>query len=330
VFFCDDNFIGNKKHARDLLQELSLWSRRHGSPFGFQTQASLNLGQDLAMIDLMTDANLGNVFIGIESPEEKVLNISHKYTNIQNPLAESVNNIKHNGMTVMGSFILGLDGESKGAGQRICEFMDQTSIPIAMLGLLQAPPQTKLWKRLEKEGRLRGDAHRDWGGTFAGLNYYPDRPEAEILQEYMDAWDYLYEPSHYLERAYRFYLAMRPTRQALAITKGEALPREDTPNIRMPWRKRLYEVLGFFTIVWWQGIRASCRVQFWTQLLGMWRQNPSRIKSYLVACAMGQDLMMMREIVRDKVTAIMQERGMEARGKNLSPARTLMAQPKKT
>jgi radical SAM superfamily enzyme YgiQ (UPF0313 family) len=312
VFFCDDNFIGSKKYAQALLQELSFWSKSRGEPFSFQTQASLNLGQDLAMIDLMTEANLGNVFIGIESPDEAVLNISRKYPNIQNPMLESVNNIKHNGMVVMGSFIFGLDGETKGAGQRICAFMEQTAIPIAMLGLLQAPPHTKLWKRLEKEGRLRGDVHTDWGGTFAGLNYYPDRPEADIMQEYIEAWDYLYEPSRFLKRAYRFYLAMRPTRRTLAIAKGDPPPPsnlQDRP--RMTWRKQYYEVRAFFKILWWQGIRPAYRLQFWTQLLGILKQNPSRFRSYLVACAMGEDLFLLRKIVLEKAMAIMKERGLD-------------------
>lgn len=328
IFLCDDNFIGSKNYARALLQELSLWSERRGAPFGFQTQASVDLGQDVAMIDLMTEANLGRVFIGLESPDETVLNISHKYHNIRNPLLESVNNIKHNGMTIVGSFILGLDGETRGAGQRICAFMEQTAIPIAMLGLLQVPPHTKLAQRLAKEGRLRSDVLPDWGGTFGEMNYYPERPEAEIMQEYMDAWDYLYEPSRFLGRAYRFHLAMRPTRRAMAAAQKEPPPGKDLPDGRVSWRRSLYEILGFFKIVWWQGILSSSRRQFWAQLLGMWRQNPSRIKSYLVTCAMGQDLIMMRGIVREKVTAILKGRQMEEKPGSSTPTGALIANQK--
>ena len=219
VFICDDNFIGSKKHARALLQELTPWSKNRGEPFVFMTQASVNLGHDPEMIDLMTRANLNEVFIGIESPDEKVLATSRKYHNIKNPLLESLNNIKRQGVMVMGSFIIGLDGETKGAGQRICSFMEQTAIPMAMLGVLQAPPHSSLWNRLEREGRLRRDVGND-GGTFSAINYEPDRPEAEIMQEYADAWDYLYEPSRYLARAYRYYLAMRPARRDKAKAAG--------------------------------------------------------------------------------------------------------------
>ncbi len=310
VFICDDNFIGSKKHARALLQELTPWLRSRGEPFSFLTQASVNLGQDLEMIDLMTAANLEEVFIGIESPDENVLQTSHKYHNIKNPLVESLRNIKQNGLAVIGSFIIGLDGETKGAGERICAFMEQTAIPMAMLGVLQAAPHTSLWHRLEREGRLRQDVGDDVG-TFSALNYEPDRPEAEIMQEYVDAWDYLYEPSRYLARAYRYHLAMRPARRAQAAAAGGPLPKDRVPDQGMTWRRILIEIKAFFRILWWQGIRPSYRGQFWTQMIGMWRQNPTRFIEYIVTCAMGEDLFDMRRVVREKATAIIKERQIE-------------------
>ena len=310
VFICDDNFIGSKKQARALLQALIPWSKSRGEPFNFLTQASLNLGQDPEMIDLLTEANLGKVFIGIESPDEKVLKASRKYHNIKNPLVESLNNIKQQGITVIGSFIIGLDGETKGAGERICAFMEQTAIPMAMLGILQAAPHTSLWHRLEREGRLRRDVGDDLG-TFSPLNYDPDRPEADIMQEYVDAWDYLYEPSRYLARAYRYYLAMRPTRRAMAIAAGNLLPENGVPQQHMTWRRKLIDIRAFFKILWRQGIRPPYRGQFWAQLIGILRKNPSRFMQYFVTCAMGEDLFYMRKTVREKFTAIIKERKLE-------------------
>jgi radical SAM superfamily enzyme YgiQ (UPF0313 family) len=310
VFICDDNFIGSKKHARALLQELTPWLRSRGEPFSFLTQASVNLGQDLEMIDLMTAANVDKVFIGIESPDEKVLQTSHKYHNIKNPLVESLRNLKHHGMGAIGSFIIGLDGETKGAGERICAFMEQTAIPVAMLGVLQAAPHTNLWHRLEKEGRLRQDVGDDLG-TFSALNYEPDRPEAEIMEEYVDAWDDLYEPSRYLARAYRYHLAMRPARRAQAVDAGGPLPKDRGPDQGMTWRRILVEIKAFFKIIWWQGVRTSYRRQFWTQMIGMWRHNPSRFVEYIATCAMGEDLFNMRRVVREKAMAIIKERKME-------------------
>jgi radical SAM superfamily enzyme YgiQ (UPF0313 family) len=310
VFICDDNFIGSKKHARAFLQELTPWLRSRGEPYKFLTQASVNLGQDPEMIDLMTAANLREVFIGIESPDENVLQTSHKYHNIKNPLIESLYTLKKNGMEVIGSFIVGLDGEKKGAGKRICAFIEQTDIPVTMLGVLQAAPHTSLWHRLDKEGRLRQDVGDD-AGTFSALNYEPDRPEADIMQEYVEAWDYLYEPSRYLARAYRYYLAMRPARRAQAVAAGAFLPKDRVPEKGMTLRRILIEVKAFFKILWWQGVRPSYRRQVWTQLLGMWRQNPTRFKQYFVTCVEGEDLFDVREIVREKAMAIIKERQTE-------------------
>jgi len=310
VFICDDNFIGSKKHAQALLQELTPWLRSRGEPFSFLTQASLNLGQDLEMINLMTAANLDQVFIGIESPDENVLQASHKYHNIKNPLVESLRNLKHNGMGVIGSFIIGLDGEAKGAGERICGFMEQTAIPVAMLGVLQAAPHTSLWHRLEKEGRLRPDRGDDLG-TFSALNYEPDRPEAEIMQEYVDAWDHLYEPSRYLSRAYRYYLAMRPARQPSATSAEGPAPKDRVFDKGMTWRRKFIELKALVKIIWWQGVRTPYWRHFWTQMIGMLRHNPTRFVDYIVTCAMGEDLFNMRRIVREKAMAIMKERQIE-------------------
>jgi len=307
VFICDDNFIGSKQQARALLEEIIAWSKSRGDPYRFLTQASVNLGQDPEMIDLMTAANLREVFIGIESPDENVLETSHKYHNIKNPLIESLHNLKQNGMEVIGSFIIGLDGEKTGAGERICAFIEQTEIPVAMLGLLQAAPHTRLWHRLEKEGRLRPD-EGDVSGTFSALNYEPDRPEAEIMKEYVDAWDALYEPSRYLARAYRYYLAMRPARRDKAMAAGGPPGRDHVPPQGMTWRRKLNVIRSFFKILWWQGVRPSYRRQFWTQLLGMWRQNPTRFRQYFVTCVEGEDFFDMRKTVREKVTAIIKER----------------------
>ncbi|MDD2901906.1 MAG: B12-binding domain-containing radical SAM protein [Syntrophales bacterium] len=303
VFICDDNFIGSKKQARTLLQNIIAWSRSRGGPFRFLTQASVNLGQDPEMIDLMLTANLREVFIGIESPDENVLQASHKYQNIKNPLLESLGNLKKKGMEVMGSFIIGLDGEKKGAGERICAFIEQADIPVSMLGVLQAAPYTRLWYRLEEEGRLRPDVGDD-AGTFSAMNLEPDRPEAEIMQEYADAWDYLYEPSRYLARTYRYYLAMQPAHRNQAEDSQGTSPTPRDPGRRMTWRQLLVGIKAFFKILWWQGLRPTYRRQVWTQLLGMLRQNPTRFEQYFATCVQGEDLFDLRKVVREKAKAI--------------------------
>ena len=151
VLISDDNFIGNPNHARAILTQLIPWMQAHGEPFGFWTQASVNLGQDREMIDLLTAANFSYIFLGVETPEPDLLRAAGKYQNLRNPLKDSLAAINANGLNMVASFIIGFDGEQSGAGDRIAEFVEELDIPIMMINILQPLPNTRLWERLEKE-----------------------------------------------------------------------------------------------------------------------------------------------------------------------------------
>ncbi|MFZ5448743.1 MAG: B12-binding domain-containing radical SAM protein [Thermodesulfobacteriota bacterium] len=294
VFISDDNFIGNQDHARSILNYLIPWMQDHGEPFGFWTQTSVNLGQNREMIDLMTAANFSHVFVGAETPEPEILQSVGKHQNLRNPLSQSLATINANGLSMIVSFIIGFDGEKSGAMDRIVEFVEKLGTPIVMINILQPLPNTKLWKRLEDEGRLlQGKTSGDSYGFI--LNFIPSRPQAEILEEYVRGIDRLYEPSRYLARAYQYFLNMRPTRRALAKQAGEngaAAPKNSkTPPARKSAGSELALLLR---MIWEQGIRPNYRGQFWRQLWGIYRHNPSRLKGYLLTCFMGLDLFALR------------------------------------
>ncbi|MCE5336352.1 MAG: B12-binding domain-containing radical SAM protein [Desulfobacteraceae bacterium] len=288
VFICDDNFVGNKQHARAVLQKLIPWMKSHGEPFVFATQASVNLGQDKELMDLMTEANFNHILVGVESPDEDVLTRTNKHQNVRNPLVESLRNMNRNGLIVWASFIIGFDNEKSGAGRRICEFVEAVGIPVPTVNTLRILPHTKLWKRLEAEGRLiedKGDANMIGGP----LNYVPARPQSEILAEYLATIDRLYEPAGYLARTFRYFLSMRPTRAALGRAGGGGDSKHARSSRNAP---RLSSTLRF---LWRQGVRSEHRVQFWRQLVRMHRENPSRMISYLDSCALGENLFSFRE-----------------------------------
>lgn len=293
IFVCDDNFIGNQTHARAILDQLIPWMKSHGEPFNFWTQVSANLGQNLPLVDLLTAANFSTVFIGVESPDEAVLIGNRKYQNVKHPLGQSLTDINANGLAVVASFIMGFDQETPGTGERICAFVEQYNLPIVMVNLLQALPNTALWDRLQREDRLTGAAITS-DMIDATLNFRPTRPTADILSEYLRAVDYLYEPSNFLARAYHNILAMRPTRAAAA---GESRGRGNghQKGGRLPRLTRRGDLASLLKLVWRQGIVADYRGQFWRQLLGVYRQNPSRLTRYLVRCVMGEDLFRIRE-----------------------------------
>jgi radical SAM superfamily enzyme YgiQ (UPF0313 family) len=298
VFISDDNFIGNKEQARAILARLSPWMKSHGEPFGFWTQTSVNLGQDLEMIDLLTAANFGFVFLGVETPEPDLLAAANKYQNLRAPLGESMANINANGLNMVASFVIGFDNEQPGAGDRIGDFVEECGIPIPMVNLLQPLPNTALWDRLKAEGRL---LNRPTSGDSYGMefNYLPTRPQEEIMAEFVRALDRLYEPAAYLARAYRYFLKMRPTRGALARKAGEK-PAQTRPAKALLSVPNFGDLLRLIAILWKHGVRRSYRGQFWRQLLGIYRHNPSRLKTYVITCALGENLFAMREAILKK------------------------------
>ena len=302
VFFSDDNFIGNKDHARAILVRLIPWMQDHGEPFGFWTQTSVNLGNDREMIDLLTAANFAYVFLGVETPEADILRAAGKYQNLRNPLGESLATINANGLNLVASFIIGFDGEQSGAVDRIHRFVETYAIPIVMLNILEPLPHTRLWERLEKEGRL---LHSQTSGNTCGMgfNYLPTRPQEEILTEFVRGIDRLYDPSAYLARAYRYFLNMRPTRRALASQgQPKMAPKGSLLQTLAPTRQTSEgnDLLALAKLIWRQGIRPAYRWQFWRQILGIYRQNPSRMKAFLLACAMGENLFALRREILHK------------------------------
>ena len=129
IFISDDNFIGDRRKALALVNALIPWMENRGKPFGFFCQASINLGQEPELVDLMTEACICDVFIGIETPDEDALRKTNKVQNVRRPLVENLDYLARNGMSILGSFIIGLDGEKPGAGQRLCDFVEETAMP---------------------------------------------------------------------------------------------------------------------------------------------------------------------------------------------------------
>ncbi|MFA5193048.1 MAG: radical SAM protein [Verrucomicrobiia bacterium] len=296
VFIADDNFIGNKEHARAILNELIPWSKRRHEPFSYITQTSVNLGQDKGMIDLMTEASFSHVFVGVESPDESVLAKTNKRVNITNPLIESLNSINRNGLTVIASFIIGFDGEKKGVGKRIEDLVEAASIPVVMVNFLQAAPNTQLGIRLKKEGRL---LHIPEGVPEARMNFVPLRPEAEIVAEYLEVWDHLYDPVRFYERAHRYILEMRPTRRALGIKQRE-FPPATTPIQLVAQKYNRNSLAVFWRILWRRVILAPYRLRFCKLALDAYRRNSSRIKRFFIFCAAAENIFSLMEVVHKK------------------------------
>jgi radical SAM superfamily enzyme YgiQ (UPF0313 family) len=197
VFIVDDNFIGNKKNVRLLLPDIAKWQKEHGFPFSLITESSLNLADDEALLANMRDAGFRRVFIGIETPVEESLHEAQKSQN-RGDLLSSVKKIQSFGMEVMAGFIVGFDNDPLDIFERQIDFIRKSAIPLAMVGLLNALPETQLWKRLEREGRLLGEASGN--NTVCTLNFKTRMDPAFLVQGYQTIMQTIYSPREYYER----------------------------------------------------------------------------------------------------------------------------------
>ena len=154
VFVVDDNFIGNHKAALELTRELGRWQRRNRYPFGFFTEASIDLASRSELLEAMVKANFCRVFIGIETPSAESLKEAKKFQNLRRDQLDCIRVIQQHGLWVMGGFIVGFDSDPPDIFDRQIEFIEHAAIPWAMTGVLQAPPTTPLYERMKSEGRL--------------------------------------------------------------------------------------------------------------------------------------------------------------------------------
>lgn len=202
IFFVDDNFIGNKgRLKRELLPALIDWQKR-GRGMPFFTEASINLADDEPLMLQMVEAGFDSVFVGIETPDEAGLTECNKKQNCNRDLIESVKRIQRSGLQVQAGFIVGFDSDTASIFQRQIDFIQQSGIVTAMVGLLQALPGTRLYKKLEGEGRLVGQTT---GDNVDGTTNILTRMNVDVLHEgYTEILRHIYLPKHYYKRVRTF------------------------------------------------------------------------------------------------------------------------------
>ncbi|MFW6077834.1 MAG: B12-binding domain-containing radical SAM protein, partial [Hyphomicrobiales bacterium] len=166
VYFVDDNFIANRRAARELLPHIVEWQRRKGYPLSFSCEATLNIAKRPEILELMREAAFTSIFCGIETPDPAALKGISKDHNMAVPILEAVETLNRYGMEVVAGIILGLDDDTPDTGRRLLRFIDETRIPMLTINLLEALPRTPLWDRLEREGRLNHDGERESNVEF--------------------------------------------------------------------------------------------------------------------------------------------------------------------
>ena len=249
VFFVDDNFIGNKQFLKtELLPAIIAWRKNKKTGNIFFTEASINLADDQPLMDLMVEAGFARVFIGIETPDEQCLAECSKGQNGNRNLVADVQRIQRAGLQVQGGFIVGFDHDQPSIFQRQIDFIQKSGIVTAMVGLLQAPAGTRLYARMEKEGRLCSQFSGD--NVDGTTNIIPVMSIEELTEGYRRILNHIYSPAPYYQRIRTFLREYR------------------APHVRV--RLQFADILTIARSVYRIGFLGRERYQYWKLLL--WTQ----------------------------------------------------------
>lgn len=265
VFLVDDNFIGNKVQAKALLRDMLRWRESTGSKMGFLTEASVNLADDAELCELMVRAGFKKVFIGLETPSTEGLEECQKTQNRRCDLMEAVKTLQRAGLEVMGGFIVGFDTDPADIFKRQFDFIQRSGVATAMVGLLTALPQTQLYQRLKREGRML--AETTGNNTQAALNFIPKLNRDYLVNGYCDLMKRLYEPRAYYERVRIFLEDYHP--------RG--------PKLRLS-RKDFQAFLKSF---WYLGIWHRGRTAYWAFFWSVLLRRPRQFRCAIELAIMG-------------------------------------------
>src|ERR1700754_2023141 len=250
VYFVDDNFIGNRKAALELLPHLIAWQKRTGYVTRLACEATLNIAKRPEILEKMREAFFITVFCGIETPDPDALKAMHKDHNMMVPIMEGIRTINSYGMEVVSGIIMGLDTDKPGTADALLNFVDESRIPLLTINLLQALPKTPLWDRLEKEGRLIDDETRDSNVDFL-------MPYDEVVSAWRRAMEVAYQP----EKLYARYQYQCDYTYVNRIKVPVAPERKTWPNIRRG-------LIMLRNIFWKVGVLGDYRRVFWKFALG--------------------------------------------------------------
>ncbi len=224
IFLVDDNFIGNQKNVKLMLPELIAWQKAHNYPYWLYTEASINLADDDEMLKLMGEANFHSVFIGLESPSQESLRETRKFQNLQGDMLSKIHKIQQHGIEVMAGFIVGFDSDTEDIFDRQIDFITKAKIPRAMVGPLNVMPNTELWERLEREGRLQDDFD---GDNITFCNFATTLPPLTLVRGYRKMMSTLYSPRNFFDR-------MRALIDSLDCSRNKTLSRL-SPYTAIKW-----------------------------------------------------------------------------------------------
>ncbi len=263
AFIVDDNLIGNKRAIKPILQDVVKWQKKNGYPFTFFAEASIDLADDPELLEIMIDANIQAVFIGVETPNEESLKETKKFQNLRagGSVVEKISRIQRAGIEVWTGMIVGFDNDDTSIFNAQLDFVKSAKIVHAMCGMLSAIPKTPLYQRLSDAGRLDPSDVSPFGTNIIPLQMsreeLRDGYRQVMLQindcaSYFDRADSLYldsdfqfnraQQAHWRKHPVRGYIEQFKILVRCAVLYRRLMKTVQEPELRQEYRHRLAQM----------------------------------------------------------------------------------------
>jgi radical SAM superfamily enzyme YgiQ (UPF0313 family) len=245
IYFVDDNFIGNKKAAKEMLPHLVAWQKKHGYPLSFACEATLNIAKQTDILALMREAAFNTIFVGIETPEMDALKGMRKEHNAALPMMDAIRAINSYGMEITSGIILGLDTDTDNSTDALLNFIEASQIPILTINLLQALPKTPLWDRLARDNRITDDPALESNVRFL-------RPYDEVVNSWRRCIAHAYEPKNLFAR-FKHQVDATYVNRMVTPARG-----------KLTWDNLRQAAVLAFRLAWRVGVKSDYRREFWS------------------------------------------------------------------
>ena len=148
IMFIDDNFAGNPAWTRKFLERIQPLKLK------WNAAVSINITDDLDMLDLMKESGCQSLFIGFESINPNSIDKVHKIQNDISKYEKAIKAVHDRGIMINASFVFGLDGDTKETFRYTLEWIVKNKIETVTSHILTPYPGTALYERFEKEDRI--------------------------------------------------------------------------------------------------------------------------------------------------------------------------------
>ena len=180
AFFVDDNIVVDRSYS------LKLFRGMKGLGMKWLSHASLDLAEDPELLAAAGEAGCIGLFVGFETLDEAALAAMGKKTNHVATYVESAKKLRAHGIGILGSFVLGWDGDGPDVFERTFRFCEEARLEAAIFPILTPYPGTRVRERLVAEGRILTNDWRDYD-----MEHVTFRPKGMTVEQLQRGYDEL-------------------------------------------------------------------------------------------------------------------------------------------